>query len=142
MKTKTQISFAVTAKLISAFVFATRIVHFFFLNPKFQASSLLLCLYSSVCIRPVLKPHCWFSHEVAHTKRCIIFTGKPQWSHKKDNVDFLIRPATQSVKMDCDVRGYPTPVITWFKDGKPIKPDGNKVCTLRKLMHCTEIFWL
>ena len=39
---KTQISFAVTAKLISAFVFAIRIVHFlFFLNPKFQASSLL-----------------------------------------------------------------------------------------------------
>ena len=38
-----QISFAVTAKLISAFVFATRIVQFlFFLNPKFQASSLLL----------------------------------------------------------------------------------------------------
>ena len=42
-KTKTQISSAVTAKLISAFVFATRIVHFlYFLNPKFQASSLLL----------------------------------------------------------------------------------------------------
>ena len=35
--------FAVTAKLISAFVFATRIVQsLFFLNPKFQASSLLL----------------------------------------------------------------------------------------------------
>ena len=43
VKTKTQISLAVTAKLISAFVFATRIVHFlFYLNPKFQASSLLL----------------------------------------------------------------------------------------------------
>ena len=42
-KTKTQISFAVTTKLISAFVFAKRIVYFlFFLNPKFQASSLLL----------------------------------------------------------------------------------------------------
>ena len=42
-KTKAQISFAVTAKLISAFVFATRIVYFlFFLYPKFQASSLLL----------------------------------------------------------------------------------------------------
>ena len=41
-KTKAQISFAVTAKLISAFVFATRIVHFLFLlNPKFQASMLL-----------------------------------------------------------------------------------------------------
>ena len=38
--TKAQISFAVTAKLISAFVFATRIVQFlFYLNPKFQASS-------------------------------------------------------------------------------------------------------
>ena len=52
--------------------------------------------------------------------------GKPQWSHKKDNVDFLICHATQSVKMDCDVRGYPAPKITWFKDGKSIKPDGNK----------------
>ena len=42
-KTKAQISFAVTAKLISAFVFATRTVQFlFFLNPKFQASSPLL----------------------------------------------------------------------------------------------------
>ena len=41
-KSKAQISFVVT-KLISAFVFATRIVQFlFFLNPKFQASSLLL----------------------------------------------------------------------------------------------------
>ena len=34
----------VTAKLISAFVFATQIVHFlFYLNPKFQASSSVLC---------------------------------------------------------------------------------------------------
>ena len=33
------------------FVFATRIVQFlFFLNPKFQASSHLLCLHSSVCV--------------------------------------------------------------------------------------------
>ena len=39
-KTKTQFSFAVTAKLISAFVFASRIVQpLFFLNLKFQASS-------------------------------------------------------------------------------------------------------
>ena len=56
-----------TAKLISAFVFATRIVHFlFFLNPKFNASSHLLCLYSPVCVGPVRKPHYWFSHEAAH----------------------------------------------------------------------------
>ena len=48
---------SVTAKLISAFVFATRIVYFlFFLYPKFQASSLLLRLYSPVCVRPGRKP--------------------------------------------------------------------------------------
>ena len=42
-ETKTQISFAVTAKLISAFVFATKIEQsIFFLNRKFQASSHLL----------------------------------------------------------------------------------------------------
>ena len=42
-KQKTQISFMVTSKLISAFVFATLMVRsLFFLNPKFQASSHLL----------------------------------------------------------------------------------------------------
>ena len=52
-KTKTQISFAVTAKLISAFVFVTLIVQSLnFLNPKFQASSHLLWLYSPVCVGP------------------------------------------------------------------------------------------
>ena len=56
-KTKSQISFAVTAKLISAFVFATRIVQFlFFLNPKIQASGHLLCLYRTVCVRHGWKP--------------------------------------------------------------------------------------
>ena len=53
-------------KLISAFVFATRIVQFlFYLNPKFQASSSFMSLYRSVCVEPVRKPHCWFSHEAA-----------------------------------------------------------------------------
>ena len=56
-KTKTQISFAETAKLINAFVFATRIVQsLFFLNPKYQASSYLLWLYSPVCVGPGRKP--------------------------------------------------------------------------------------
>ena len=46
-KTKTQISCAVTAQLISAFVFATLIEQpLHFLNPKFRASSHLLLLYS------------------------------------------------------------------------------------------------
>ena len=57
-KTKAQISFAVTAKLISAFVFATRIVQFlFYLNPKFQASSSFLCLYRPVCVGPMFGNH-------------------------------------------------------------------------------------
>ena len=65
-KQKTQISFAVTTKLISAFVFATWIVQFlFYLNPKFQASSSFLCLYRPVCVGPFLKPHCWFSDDAA-----------------------------------------------------------------------------
>ena len=46
--------------------FATRIVRFlFYLNPKFQASCSFLCLYRLVCVGPVRKPHCWFSHEAA-----------------------------------------------------------------------------
>ena len=52
-KTKTQISLVVTAKLISAFVFATWILQsIFYLNPKFQASSHLLWPYSPVCVGP------------------------------------------------------------------------------------------
>ena len=71
-----------TAKLISAFVFATRIVQFLFhLNPKFQVSSLLLCLYRPVCIGPVRKPHCWFSHEVAHMFGSLTFKQRFNMSH-------------------------------------------------------------
>ena len=48
---------SVTAKLISAFVFATRIVEFlFYLNPKFQVSSSFLSLYRPVCVGPGRKP--------------------------------------------------------------------------------------
>ena len=50
-KTKTQINFAVTAKLISAFVFATRKVQsLYFLYTKCQASSHLVWLYGLVCV--------------------------------------------------------------------------------------------
>ena len=73
MKTKTQVSFAVTGKLISAFVFAKRIVQsLFYLTPKFQDSSDLLSLHSPVCVRPGRKPrrsafsqrgkHLYFDH--------------------------------------------------------------------------------
>ena len=57
MRKQTQISFAVTAKLIGAFVFATRIVQsLYFLYTKLQASSHLLLLYSPVCVGPGRKP--------------------------------------------------------------------------------------
>ena len=47
--------------------FASRIVQYlFFLSPKFQASSHLPCLYSSVSVGPVGKPHGWFSDAAAH----------------------------------------------------------------------------
>ena len=38
------------------------------LKTEFQASCSFLCLYRPVCVGPVWKPHCWFSHEVAHIK--------------------------------------------------------------------------
>ena len=48
--------FAVTAKLISAFVFTIRIEQsLYYLHPKFQASSHLLWLYSPVCVGPSRK---------------------------------------------------------------------------------------
>ena len=96
---QTQISFAVTAKLISAFVFASRIVQFlFYFNPKFQDSSSILRLYRSVCVRPVRKPHCWFSHEAAqikpkeavyiHSKICVaLCLRKPLQMHQRRSSD-------------------------------------------------------
>ena len=43
-------------QLLSNCVFATQIVLFLFLNLKFPLSRHLLCLYSSVCVRPNRKP--------------------------------------------------------------------------------------
>ena len=44
---------AINAKLINAFILAVRIVQLlFFLNPKFQASSLLMWLHRAVCVGP------------------------------------------------------------------------------------------
>ena len=57
-KTKMQISCAVTAQVISAFVFTTQIVQFLiYLQTKFQAFSFLLGLYRSVFVRPGKKSY-------------------------------------------------------------------------------------
>ena len=58
-KTKVQISCLVTAQLISTFVFATYIVQsFYFLKPKFQASS-----QSSVIVQLSLHKICYKSFD-------------------------------------------------------------------------------
>ena len=42
------------------FHYTDTVVQFlYFSNPKFQASSHLLCLYRPVCVGPVWKPHCF-----------------------------------------------------------------------------------
>ena len=70
VKTKTQISLAVTAKLISVFVFATRILQsLYFLNTKFQASRHLLWLYSLVYVDLVGNPEDQFSHNEAQIRK-------------------------------------------------------------------------
>ena len=75
----------------------------FYLNPKFQASSSFLCLYRPVCVVPVRKPHCWFSHEAAQIKvvykgvcitrtcypdalKTVVHTGYPETSNMIENI--------------------------------------------------------
>ena len=59
---------AVTVKLISVFVFATQIVQsLFFQNPKFQASSHLLWLYTAWFVSDLVgNPEDRFSYDAAH----------------------------------------------------------------------------
>ena len=53
--------------VVSAFVLAIRKVQSLsYLNPKFQASSYLLWLYSLVCVGPGRTPEDRFSHNAAH----------------------------------------------------------------------------
>ena len=76
-KQKPQISFAVTAKLISAFVFASRIVQFlFYLNQKFQASSSFLCLYRPVCVGPGRNPKLLVFSRTGSNFKSIIIRGE------------------------------------------------------------------
>ena len=126
-ETKTQISFTVTAKLISAFVFATRIVQsLFYLNPKFQASSSFLCLYRSVCVGPVRKPHCWFSHEAAQ----ILGSTRPPGSGSigtpfsysgeiSDDIYWKRSLRTFSTVFTLNMKKF-LPMIDWRKDSRLI----------------------
>ena len=73
-KTKTQISFAVTAKLISAFVFATQVIQsLYFLITKFQASSHLVWSCSPFVLDLVGNPEDRFSHNEANMCKCVLW---------------------------------------------------------------------
>ena len=64
-----RISFAVNVKLISAFVFATRIVQSLFSS---RNSKLLPCFYdyTGLFVSDLVgNPKCWFSHAAAHILR-------------------------------------------------------------------------
>ena len=95
----------------STFVFATRIVQFlFYLNPKFQASSSFLCLYSPVCVEPVRKPHCWFSHEAAHIYiyNFFLFSFTSLSSLLEMTVFLTVFPVGRVIDIDVDDDDGPT----------------------------------
>ena len=91
-KTNAQISCAVTAQLISTFVFATWTAQFLlYLYTKFQNSSFLLWLYRPVCVRPGQKSRrpvflCHSSYvkqKLSYMKYCTIF--KIMWATSWEN---------------------------------------------------------
>ena len=97
-KRKAQISFAVTAKLIIAYVFATRIVQsLFFLNPNFEAPCYFLLLYRRVCVRPCQKPGRQFSHVSAHFKDFRLCYHSGSTLHPSINTSLEYRMVAQSV---------------------------------------------
>ena len=69
-KTKAQISCAVTAQLISAFVFATQIVHYI---QSFKLLAIFCDCIAWFVSDLVGNPNCWFSHAQAHILKTKLF---------------------------------------------------------------------
>ena len=92
----------VTAKLVSAFVFTTQIVHFLFcLNSKIQTSSSFLCLYRPVFVGPVRKPHCWFSHDAAQIKTTVYVLRPSQFFFQPCRTKSEYKPVHNSRVIMC-----------------------------------------
>ena len=74
-QTKTQISFAVTAKLISNFVFAIRIVQFLFYQIRNSKPLAILCSCTAWFVWNLVgNPEDRFSHNEAHVMEpCVVF---------------------------------------------------------------------
>ena len=89
MKTKTQISFAVAAKLISAFVFATyKVQSLYFLYTKFQDFSHLVWLYSLQFMSDLVRnQEARFSHNEAHMS---LVVRKPVFAYAKTKTQIII----------------------------------------------------
>ena len=79
-------SCAVTVKLISAFVFATWIVQsIYFLNPKFQAYSHFLWLYSLVFVGPSRKPRRQVFPSYHSNDNASILDAAPKFFHSQSD---------------------------------------------------------
>ena len=79
-KTKAQISFAVTAKLINVFIFATRIVQLlFFLNPKFPVSN-SFCDCTAGFVSDLVEPQIvgFLTHRLILFREVYTFILKPR----------------------------------------------------------------
>ena len=88
-KTKVQISFALTAKLINTFVFATLIVQFlYFLNQKFPACSHLLAIFCDCTDRFV--SDLFRNHIVGFLMMWLIFSCSTQ--HQGRNSCGIVKP--------------------------------------------------
>ena len=120
MKTKAQIKRTVIVQLISAYVFTTKIVHVqspYFINPKFQASSHLLWLYSPTCVDLIRNPKNRFSNDEAQLSEASV--------EKEDDHKFMYvmkGPARAKQKKVFYVYGK-----GWgAKDGAVVKPTATK----------------
>ena len=103
------ISFAVTVKLISAFVFTIQIVQsLYYLNPKFQASSYVFCDCTARFVsNRVGNPEDRFSHNEAH-----IGTDNTAKMHRLNSAvvvrimqifDFITSSSTNLCSIKCNI---------------------------------------
>ena len=94
-----QISCAVTAQLISAFVFAIRKVQsLYYLNPKIQASSHLLWLYSPVCVGPGWKPQRPVFSQQSSLNMLVVACGRWMVFFRFSSFLLQVRPQTATLE--------------------------------------------
>ena len=109
----------VTAKLISTFVFARRIVQsLYFLNTKLQASSHLLWQYSLIYVQPGQKPR--FSHNEAHI--CIMTVPTKQtkcmflFMSRKHRIVLFLKNKKLRLYLMCDFSSLITVFLKIFSN--------------------------